>query len=356
MKDLIIISDVHIAHSWDKIVQIIPENYNFLNPNKWFKKVVNSVRGDQILVVNGDLLDYYFADYEKQTESNWDLFWKILENCKGKTYCNLGNHDYRKMPYNYSIYGLKHVNIADKIRQNYKREIGNNKFRFFKELESVSVNLTAFNPLQKYRYKQDYCVENENTELIFLDTGPDAGFCRHYSNIIKELVLKIDISSRGLLSTQLRFLESRLKDSSKADIFIFIHCPIFWFLKNRSKFKYQNSRFRYLLSGNLLGARFIENNENFVSLLCQSTKNIFLITSHTHMANQFLMDKNSKYVMESNAEEINFKRKNSDLIKIISTLPLGAIRKEKGKRGKQIGYLKITSKQIDYEILKDFYV
>ena len=85
------------------------------------------------------------------------------------------------------------------------------------------------------------------------------------------------------------------------------------------------------------------------TLLLKSKRNIVVITSHAHMANQYIIDKSTKTLCQSSLQEINKLRKNSRYIKFISTLPLGAL-----IPSREIGYLTITESQIKYDIVKKF--
>ena len=80
-----------------------------------------------------------------------------------------------------------------------------------------------------------------------------------------------------------------------------------------------------------------------------SNKNIIVITSHTHLSKQYILDKKLRILRDSSIDEVNSLRDNSNFIKFISTLPLGAI-----KPPKRIGYLEITDKKITYKVVKEF--
>ena len=66
---------------------------------------------------------------------------------------NRGNHDYREWPYNYNFYTLKLVNISDKVRKKYRKQIGHHKFRLFKELKSILIDEELFDERCPIHYR-----------------------------------------------------------------------------------------------------------------------------------------------------------------------------------------------------------
>ena len=60
---IIICADTQVARIWDKIKTIIPKGHKFVNANKLLKKVTKKVNKEDILISNGDNVDYYYSDY-----------------------------------------------------------------------------------------------------------------------------------------------------------------------------------------------------------------------------------------------------------------------------------------------------
>lgn len=355
-SDLFIVSDTHISSSWDHIQKVIPQHIPFLNPNHWLKEMVALMQKNQILIMNGDLVDYYFSDYENYSEerTNWQLLDKILDPCQAKIYFNIGNHDYRKIPYNYRFFSLTHWNIPRNVQKKYAQKIGHHKFRRLREIDSISVNLPQFNPLQNYPFKRNYSVNNGNQTLIFLDTGPDAfNQKKYYLHPLQFISMVKDKYCVGLFPDQIEFLQSQLSQSPALEIFIFIHCPPFYFNKPIQNEKLLENRQGLYLQNNTLTTRFIENNASFLKMLCLSPKNIFLIYSHCHDDNQYLIDKGSLILRKVSIADINDKRHSAQNIKILSTLALGGFEVD-GEKNRKIGYLKVTSREIGYHIFKDY--
>ena len=68
-QELIVISDVHVAKVWDNIESALPSNIRFINPNRILGKIVNSIKKNQILIINGDLVDSFYANYDNEDEN-----------------------------------------------------------------------------------------------------------------------------------------------------------------------------------------------------------------------------------------------------------------------------------------------
>jgi hypothetical protein len=349
-----VISDLHFAKVWDDFDKVIIKNklnYNFLNPNEKLRHLLKKLNSKDLLIFNGDVVDYFYSDYIKKDKSNWDLFLEVLKKYKGKYLLNLGNHDYRKKPYNFSIYGTRHVNLLKEFRKKNLNEIGFSEFRFFKELDSVSVNLEKYNPLKLNIFNQKTHIINKN-QIILLNTGQDAFTnINSFLNIFRiPFLFSNNPLSKGLLNKDINFLKNNLLKDFKRNI-IFLHNPPF-FTKNKipvlklSKFRY----FFYLFRYGLIKGTFIKNNWKFIKTLLNSNKNIIVITSHIHYPKQFIIDKKQKILRESSLENINKHIDNNRYIKFISTIPLGVISFDY----KKIGYLEITNKKINYVIIDNF--
>ena len=350
MKKLIIVSDVHLARSWDHVSSILPKDINFCNPNTWFKRVVGRIKDNQKLIINGDIVDYYYADYDNETEenTNWDLFSQLIKDCKGDIHCNLGNHDYRKSPYNYSIFPLTFWNVSRKQQRLYRKAIGNYKFRWLKEFRSVAVDTYKFNSLAHYPDKNNYTVVNGSQKLIFLDTGPDLmSNTRYWKNPFVLPYAFTMVWSRGLLDEQILYLQKSLDDSTCTEVVVFVHCPPFSFFRNRKKFKLRQSTTGFLCDGNLVYKRFVINNNAFMDTLLGSSKNIILVASHTHQSKNYLIGKKTLLVEDVSMGEINNHRSDQNYIKMLITYPLGAI----SHPDKKVGTLEITSKNIVNKVL-----
>ena len=86
MASLIVLSDIHIAKKWDELEKVFPEKTNYLNPNKYLREVIASLKIEDTLVFNGDLVDYYYCEYSSQNKSNWSIFFSIIKDFKGKCF------------------------------------------------------------------------------------------------------------------------------------------------------------------------------------------------------------------------------------------------------------------------------
>ena len=261
-------------------------------------------------------------------------------------------HDYRKSPYNFSIYGLNHVNIDKLTRKKYAKRIGFNKFRFFRELDSIRVNLRKFNPLPKRVSNAPKHFTTPTSKVLLLNTGPDA--LTKFNQIINPFnwpfILSQHPSSLGLHDKEIRLLENILLENGNKEIIIFLHCPPFFSKNIISSIKLSATNYPILLIKNgLTYATFPKNNWKFIDTILKSNKNITVITSHSHIPKQYIIDKKTKVLKESSIDEINDLRKQHRYIKFISTLPLGAIRPPD-----KIGYLKIGDNIISYQVLKEF--
>lgn len=345
-KELVVASDIHYAREFDYLAKVIPRNIKFLNPNQNFRKLLKNISDNQALIINGDSINYYYQDYyPKDTKSsNWDLFWQELEKIKNKVWCNLGNHDYRKLAYNYTFWALTNFKIPKDFYQVNKEILKHYEFRWFKEFEAINVNLKKFNPLKKYKYPKNYQIENGNQKLIFLNTGYDNfNSFPIYSNPIKKIRDLIKVTARGLKEKQLNLLNKYLNES-KENI-IFLHTPLFENF-NAKKFKYQNTDFQYFLKGKRIQNLWGTGARNFLNRLAETKANIIVVTSHLHEASQHLFDKKTKTFYQCTIDEINAERADNNLVKFVATLAVGAS-DDQGNSG----YLKIGKKEIKHCII-----
>lgn len=352
MPDIIVISDIHVSRKWDSLKNVFPKKVTYLNPNKYLRKVIAEIKKEDRVVFNGDLIDYYYSDYSRNGGNNWKIFFDIIKKIKGRCYFNTGNHDYRKSPYNFSIYGLRHVNISNLIRKKYGKRIGFSKFRYIKELKSIEVNLEKFNPLPKKITASKKNVLTSNGELLLLNTGPDAltKFKNFFRLISWPSILSSYPASTGLSNKDIEILTKRAGEKTNRELFIFIHCPPFFARKKISPIRLSPKFYalRMVFSG-LTFTAFSKNNWPFVSQLLASKRNITVVASHSHIPKEYIVDKKSKLLKESTLEEINHLRKKSRYIKFVNTLPLGAV-----KPMDKIGYLRINKNKITSEIIEDF--
>lgn len=353
-EEIIVISDIHYAKEWDQIGSTLPENAFFLNPNSIFKEIINSINQTQTLVINGDHINciYTYCNGSKINNlKNWHSYLKILDKCQGEVHATLGNHDFRLSPYNFSIVGLDHLNLSKEEFTIYKNQSNKQKFRWHKEIQCIQREYPT-----DYPFKEFKSITKKNTQLIFLNTGPDNYLSllkylhpKNWNSLTKTPILIMAPITKGISEKQLDFLENNLKRSNSKEIYIFIHAPPFFSPNKIPTTKlYKNSK--KALDGIGLDYGCFSNRRNeFIDKLIDSSKNIIVITSHTHIPNQYLLDKQNKTILQSNIKEINQKRMNSRYVKFISTLPIGSIEPHNKKIGKLI-----IGENIQYKVIKDF--
>lgn len=358
MEELVILSDVHTAKVWDEIEKKMPKSYHFLQPNRNLKNYLKKLDPKKILIINGDLIDYYYTEYNakngSENRTNWLNFFNILNIFKGKIYLTLGNHDYRRFPYNFALYGLKHLNISNKVRRQYLKGLFD-KFRWFNELKSFFINLSEYNPEKMFSSSRFNKEQLKNYDLLFFSTGPDA-----FTKPINLLKIKswlglfvFQPNSYGLDEDQMNFLNLELKNKSNKETILFIHSPLMFHKKKIRTLHLKVKSFLYnfyLREIKMTYGSFIKNNRNFFFSLINSEKNVILVSSHVHIARQYLIDKKTLNLIDCTMNEINKYRKNSRFIKIISTMPFGAINKDQ----MQTGSLHISSNNIFYKIYEKF--
>jgi hypothetical protein len=351
-EDIVVISDIQYAEVWDSISSILPVNSNFLNPNEILRNLVGSISKDQILVINGDQVDFNYSSYNSSKKSNWDSYLKILEKCNGQVYSTLGNHDYRQYPYNFKITGLKHLNVSKKILYKHIKEIGFGKFRFLNEFRAIKKSFP-----QKHLHKEYYSVEKNEKHLIFLNTGPDNYFStlRYLFPSSRSVLNKTPTFltppiSDGLSNNQIEFLKKELAYHEEKEKIIFLHAPPFFSPTNLESLGINGTNINVAINQfNLNYGCFIKNRDKFIQILTASKSNIIVITSHVHIPNQYILDKGTNLIIQANMDLINEKRKDNKNIKFISTLPIGSIE----PYNKKIGSL-IIGESIKYNIIKDY--
>ena len=82
---------------------------------------------------------------------------------------------------------------------------------------------------------------------------------------------------------------------------------------------------------------------DIIYVLLKNKKSFIIVNSPLHSQRQYLLDKKEFMVEEVNINEFNKQRDKNRYIKLVSTLPLGAIGHEK-----KSGYLRITNKKIEH--------
>jgi hypothetical protein len=369
-EEIIVFGDVHFAKIWDDIDKILGNKLDMLNPNKELRKIVKTVNNSSNVIAainNGDSVDYFFTDYfgNKITgdrQSNWDLFNQIIGQIEKPYFEIPGNHDYRRLPYNFNFWGLKHLNISDKARKKFGDVIGHNKFRWLNEISSLSVNEKKFDPLKKFNgFKKPVEKDFGHLHCVFLNTGSDAfvrmkNFLRYFRKIargknLQKIVWRRDwrgafsCDNDGFKIDDFKFIEKILGKNGK-DLYFFMHTPIInpkrshvgreykLNLKNLLKSIIKNDiAHEVVLNG---GGKLLEK---LVSVNYHK-KNFVIIASHIHNAKYFLIHKDSLVAKEVTIDDLNREKDNPIFIKHLTTLSLGAI--DHYVKDRKVGYLKIT--------------
>ena len=154
----------------------------------------------------------------------------------------------------------------------------------------------------------------------------------------------------GLTNPQIKFLNKTIVESQKKEIIIFLHAPpLFTKKRNIKKLKLNKKNGLTIMRSGMVDGIFLKNNWNFIKTLLNNKNNFLVVNSHLHSQRQFLLDKKDLIVEEVDEQELNEKRDNQRYIKLISTLPLGAI----GHENKS-GYIHITNKNIKHITTRKF--
>lgn len=379
---LIVFGDAHFAKIWDDIDKLLGDKLPILNPNDELRKLVRIINrsDDALAVINtGDSIDYFFTDYFSNhitgnTHSNRDLFDRIAKRIE-KPYCEIpGNHDYRRSPYNFNLYGLDHINLSDQNRRRFKGLIGHNQFRWLKEWSSLSVNRKKFDPLENFPgFKQPAEKDFGPFHCVFLDTGSDAfvkikNLPRYARKMlrrknIQELLLRRDwrslISSdnEGLGKKELAFISAAIK-KKHPEFYFFLHTPIINSRPHRIGKEYRLKKRGFLQSlvkQDLSSEVILNGGGAFLSRLADEhhrKKNFIIIASHIHNAKYFLINKETFTARQVDLDELNREKNNPRYIKHLTTLPLGAL--DFSPENRQTGYLTIGPEKFEEVILNGF--
>jgi predicted phosphodiesterase len=323
---IFIASDTHIAKVWDRLDRTVPR---VLNPNAMLRRLVSKVEKGDVLVLNGDLIDYQDAHYHGGRERNRTLLLEILERCRGDVLLNLGNHDYRKRAYNFAIYGLTHVNVPERARKRYKSAIGHHKFRWFGELGSI---FGRHHRIRSGHPKTQYA-RRDGADLLLLDTGFDAHHrIMYFLHPKRWRYLWRDPSACiGLDQHQLAKVRGAAQENDRLrrapgrprPLFILVHTPPF-FTTRRLKGVVAAPGFQDRL-GQMYHARFLDGSYEFLETIAASDRNITVLSGHTHIPRQFLLDKRTRILRSCALGEINRRRDDSRYIKFITTPAVGGI-------------------------------
>jgi hypothetical protein len=376
-KEIIVFSDVHYSQNWDTIAACLKASASalerYINPNEELRRLVEWINVSpniEVVINNGDSVDYHFTDYlpvaeffgnarDKNRTTNWELFNSVIGRLEKPYLAIPGNHDYRKEAYNYAIWGTDHVNLPTAERKKYKKQIGHQRFRGPFELASVITNGKTFTPpVTPGGYKNRDSRVIGGFDCIFLDSGKDA-FARP-SNVLKCLeslirIRMISYDSDGLNKQDLDYVASILSRETAQDVLIFQHAPLINSKTSRFHHAYQLSidSFRRLnLKQHLSYNTIVNGGGQLLNMLRNSGKNIILVCSHIHNSKYFLIDKKTLAAREVHNREFNRERYNPEYIKQVTTLPLGGIYRHVG--GLKTGFLRISSDGFEEIVFHDF--
>lgn len=343
---IVIASDIHLARVWDHIAKVL-EGHDCINPNENFRRLVQSLDAEDTLVLNGDLVDYQESGYDGGG-SNHVLLEEILEGFGGRCLLNAGNHDFRRSAYNLGIYGLKHINVPSELRKKHRREIGFSRFRGLSELRSLRTRHHRGIPAG---YPNPKCYVHEHTEadLLFLMSGPDAMTrTRSYLNPACWKVLFREQASLGLDEEQLAFLRLHTRKASEKPLFIFVHAPPIFSAKEfapitiRKASSSASAAFRKRI--------FFAKSREFLEEVMASGRNITVFSGHVHVPRQFSIDKETGILSRVSVDETNGLLASARHVKIVTTMPLGAIRKPAW----QTGYMIFDEGKLRPVLLRDY--
>lgn len=321
---LIIAADIHVAKLWDPLAELIGEAAEFVNPNALLRELVARVKRDDLLILDGDLVDYHDAAYDGGPETNTDLLDELLRPCKGAIACNAGNHDYRKLGYNNRFYSFWHMNLPRPACIPYADAFGLRRVRGLKELDSIRAR--AVPTAGKKRIPELQIVRRDEGEIILASTGPDA--FTSLTNIpwlLRHRQLFADPPvSRGLTDETFAQVSARLM-ADGGTLFLALHAPPFFAtepfpaLPLTQEFPERLERY---------GGRhtcFKDYRDEFLEAVSASPRNVHIITGHTHHPLQFLIDKEKKTVRSCSIQETNACRDDPRYVKMVCAPPLGAI-------------------------------
>ena len=237
--------------------------------------------------------------------------------------------------------------MSENVRKRYQERIGHCHFRWFGELGSINVNHRRPKTLASYPGKRSYHAVWEGTELLVLETGPDA--YNKTINLFKPIhwrVLFDEMACKGLDEEQLALLRRRL-DAGRGSILIFTHAPPLFSMEDFPPIDLSHDgRLKSRVSDRV----FIDGNKEFLEALLQSARNITVISSHTHIPRQFLLDKHTGTLRHCDMDEFNRVRDDPRYLKFLITLPLGGVRTQ----NRAVGYLRLDGRGFQYVVLRDF--
>ncbi len=376
-KQIVVFSDAHYSKNWDTIDHCLTQEENqytdYLNPNKELRNFVNLMNASpnvEAVLNNGDSVDYHFCDFncfpdithkknDRLRSTNHELFNSLISRLDKRYYAVPGNHDYRKEPYSYAIWGTDQINLPGHIRKKYKRRIGHHLFRGPFELASILVNENFFDPLSRSLHlKKRQDMKISDFHCVFLDTGSDA-FVRS-RNMLKWLIKTIKYRNfscdlDGLEQEDIDYLSRVLAKEIKNDILIFQHAPLINSRTGSPGKTYQLSIDDFYERNRKQGIAcdtILNGGSRLLHLLSSSEKNIAIISSHTHKARYYLINKKTLRAREVTNEELNREKDNREYIKHISTLPLGGI--SPAAQGYCTGFLRISPAGYEETTLRRF--
>lgn len=377
-KQIVVFSDVHYSANWDAIETRFKHHAaplgGYLNPNRELRRFVERMNASSrvdVVINNGDALDYHFSEYATVTgllkngancrrATNRDLFNNEIEKLQKSYFAIPGNHDYRTEAYNYAFWGTDHVNLGRMKRIKYKHHIGHHRFRGPFELAAITVNEKKFDPLaacRHYRKRDDR--EIGRFHCIFLDTGCDA-FARP-SNFLKCLktifrTKRLFFDSDGLKQQDLDHVSRVLSATArKKDILIFQHAPLInpRISAPHAVYRLSVDSFREsTLKQKIAHHTIVNGGGRLLDILQRSDHNLIIISSHIHNSKYFLIDKISLTAEEVTNREFNREKDNPGYIKQVTTLPLGGIYPDVG--GFKTGFLTISSTGFEETVIHNF--
>lgn len=374
--ELWVISDIHFDRYWDKLQNFFNDRriLSYLNPNNEMRKVVRMANQDDkalAMIINGDSVDHYFADYlrfweffrkdrNKGRPNNFNFFYSVLKRLTIPFYQVPGNHDYRKEAYNYRQWDrLLDVNISDKIREKYAEKIGRHKSRLFFEVNDIFVDESELAPLGDFKgFKEGAFRKIGGYDCLFFNTGSDAFVRpRNWLRYFWQVVLRgrLGLHSDGLFKKDFDLIKKYLNRDLDKTLYLFMHAPVVntWDAKFGTFFDLDKGNlFKSMVKSNIADEVIFNGLEELFFLLVGSKRNIVVISSHTHLPRYFLINKKKLRVKCVSLDELNKKRNEAGYVKQITTASLGSIPWK--TRDKRTGFLKITPAGFEEIILHNF--